>query len=789
MSEICTYTVNVRQMVEFILRHGDIRPGDGTASPERMQLGAQIHRKLQKERAGRIEGYRSEVSLSDTIVQETVRLEISGRCDGCYTAGGVLYVEEFKTVEHDLQMIREADILHTAQGLCYAYMLLKDLPKTYEINLSVVYYTIHDEEEKAFVSLYTRAEAERFFQELAQAYLKWILADHQRQSTLRPALQALRFPFPEYRQGQRQLSVAVYKTITQERGKLFAQAPTGIGKTISVLFPALKAYGEAQCGKIFYLTARNAGAAPPCDALNLLSEQCPDLIYVSLTAKEKICPGGRICDPSLCSRAAGHYDRINAALRNGLTEGRCFRRNDILTLAEAYRVCPFELSLDLALWADVIIGDYNYLFHPAARLKRFFQYLQSDYVFLIDEAHNLPDRVREMFTARLPKRAFLQMQRELKALPAAGQAAKAAKAVNQYFIDRRKNCEVLPYLLREQDLALSGLAAAFCEEAGKVLNEINLPETLYEQLLTLYFETLFYLKISELYDEKYRAYFDGKEDFSVTLYCADPSEIIKSVCERGKAAIFFSGTLQPIEFFFRALGGDPIQDRQLRIPSPFPPENRLVITAADVATTYKKRQFFYDRIADYITALTKFSRGNFMVFFSSYHYLNQVYALLPETVRESAVFIQPNSTDPAEREAFLADFQEHPKCVRIGLCVLGGIYAEGIDLAGSRLSGVIVVGVGLPMVCTERELIRMVYEEQAEGSGFANAYVYPGMNKVLQAAGRVIRDSADRGFVVLLDERYRQQAYREILPPDWTVRSCRNIEESLNLLFDFNWEI
>lgn len=785
------YNINVRRLVEFILRHGDITPGEGAENSERAQLGAQIHRRLQKQFKKADPSYMAEQAVFYEYFGDGIAFTVSGRADGVLVRDGVLQVDEIKTTDREVQAIQEPELLHLAQGRCYGAVLAGQLSDIEMIEIRVLYCNIETMEQKVHCYRETPAEAADYFSGLLEAYLKWVTFWQAHREEREEQLKALSFPYPSYRAGQRELAVAVYRMVKEE-GKLFANAPTGIGKTVSVLFPSLKALGEDLCGKIFYLTARNAGALPPVDALNLLREQAPALSYISLTAKEKICPFQMQCDPEHCPRARGHYDRVNEALWNLICSNRTVVRDGLLEAAELYQVCPFELGLDCSFFSDVVIGDYNYLFDPRVRLARFFGNGQEKkYVFLIDEAHNLPDRVREMYTASLERSSFYTVAEAVR--PYVKEFYEAAMEVCA-FLDKEAAAMAEQEMQEEfrfaQEDGILPPLERFCDCMGSLMDTaawgIQLSEEQKERILTLYFESLFYFAISDQYNEKFcfLKELDSSGSLKLTLFCADPSGVISETCDLGKAAVFFSGTLAPIRHYVDMLGGgreDPVID----VPSPFPAENRLSLAAYDVATVYRRRGQFYEKAAEYVKRLTTLPTGNYMVFFGSYQYLKEIESRLPKELMGTTIVRQPTGTRPDVREKFLRDFVPSPDKTRIGLCVLGGIYSEGVDLVGDRLSGVIVVGVGLPMICRENEVIRAVIGKDEPEKGFCAAYVYPGINKVLQAAGRVIRTDTDRGFIVFLDERYQSYEYEALMPSEYRMNRAGNIEEVFRLIRDF----
>lgn len=798
------YTINVRGMVEFLLQHGDIVPGDSFFSPERAQLGAEIHRKLQDKCKIEKKGYTSEKSLRCIKEKDGVLLELEGRCDGFYLEDDILHIDEFKTIEYHIQESDSADPTHTAQAACYAAML-EAIPEyhSHKVCIHILYYNIVDQSRTEFRTDFTEEELQRFFASMIEEYFKWIIPDAIRKSALQHELHTLKFPFSFYRRGQRELAVSVYKTITENAGgKIYVNAPTGTGKTISMLFPALKAMclkdSSMKIDKIFYLTATNAGSVPPTAAATLLSAQLSDLFFISLTSKEKLCPREvPECNPEVCERARGHYDRVNHCLYEAITNQNQFTKDSILELAARHMVCPFELQLDLSLWCDIIIGDYNYLFDPTAKLQRYFgephPQKKFPYIYLVDEAHNLPDRAREMYSAKIHKKQFLEFGRLLKGYDTKPlkNLKKKVTSLNRFFLAKGKEFDRFPVHSREVDQELVALCMDYAEYAYTLLKQKDVPEEIRKSFLELYFEIKFFCDIARLFNENYYAFYDRDDkNISYTLFCTNPAPLIQACAGSAITAAFFSGTLLPFEFYVDAIGGRREEDRLIKIPSPFPPENRLAIMAGDVYTTYSKRANYYGKIAKYIVLIQEYadyacgSKGNFMVFFSSYKFLNDVVSFLNKEFIEKYIYIQPRSNCLSEREAFLESFQENPQKIHIGLCVLGGVFSEGIDLPGSRLSGAVIVGVGLPMVCAERELISIWHETRKEGTGFTNAYVYPGINKVIQAAGRVIRTMEDRGFVLFLDNRYFGERYESLFPEDYIMNKAKNFDEAKALLFD-----
>ncbi len=764
----------VRQLVEFVLRGGSIDNRFGGA--DRALEGGRIHRRLQKEAGA---GYRAEVKFSHTCELDGTRYTVEGRADGIFTGeDGLETVDEIKTTAAPLEFIGEDfNRLHWAQAYCYAYFLAVQEGKA-EIGVRLTYFQIETEEVKRFFRRCTRETLEVFYLDLLRRYQVWAGFQSSWQQLRNRSIQALSFPFPAYRQGQRQLAVAVYRTIQRE-GRLFCQAPTGIGKTVSTLFPAVKAMGEGLTSRIFYLTAKTITRQTAEQTFGLLRQQPLRFKTVTLTAKDKICfLEERRCNPVDCPYADGHFDRVNGVLFEMLQKEDAFSREVIERYAREGRVCPFELGLDLTLWSDCVICDYNYLFDPVVSLKRFFADNGGDFVFLVDEAHNLVDRSREMYSARLSKSAF----RALKTGLGKGKGEKALKSAlgkaDTALRTLRNECEPGVTTVREE--APAGFSETLASLVSKMEDWLrgNLSHPAQEKVLELYFQVLAYQRTAELYDAHYVTMLRPfGYDLTVTLFCRDPSAFLDTALSKGKAAALFSATLSPMPYYRAVLGGGE-EAKLLQLPSPFPQENLALLVADRVSTRYQDRENSLDEIASLLLVLAKGKTGNYLFFFPSYTYCRQVYErFLPLCGEEIRPVMQESGLTEPEREAFLAQFEESPSRSLAAFCVMGGIFSEGIDLRGDRLIGAAIVGVGLPQIGPEPDVIRDYYQK-LNGSGFDYAYRFPGMNKVMQAAGRVIRGADDRGIVLLIDERFANFGYRALFPAHWSqARAVRSREQ------------
>ncbi|GAA0728966.1 ATP-dependent DNA helicase [Clostridium malenominatum] len=772
------FKVSVRNLVEFIMRSGDI---DSTfVGGGRALEGTRIHQKIQKNKG---ENYRAEVSLKYTFNYEDVILSVEGRADGIIEEDGMVIIDEIKSTTRDLEKIEENyNPLHMAQGKCYAYIYGRE-NNLEKIGVQLTYCNVETKEIKIIPEEFYLEELENFFYDLIDKYYVWIEFQKEWNEKRDLSIKNLDFPFSKYRKGQRELAVSVYKTI-REGKNIFLQAPTGVGKTISTIFPTVKAMGEGLAYKIFYLTAKNITSSVALEGINIMSKKGLYLKTLSITSKEKICFKDKAtCNGEQCEYAKGHYDRVNEAVLDLLNNESLMDKDIIQKYALKHRVCPFEFSLDVALWSDLVICDYNYVFDPRVYLKRFFDGKKEDYVFLIDEAHNLVDRGRDMFSASLSKEDFLKGKKITKDLDK--KLYKKLDKVNSYFIELGKKFEGGEnYILEEEPLAITSHLRILVEEMENWL-KIKDKSDEYEHILKLYFDCLAFIRISELYDENFIV-FCKRDDRSLllTLFCLDPSKLLRESVKKGRAGVFFSATLSPMNYFMDLLGGDK-EDFSFGIPSPFDNNNRKIIIAGNISTRYKNRDNSIGQIVEYIKTFIKSKKGNYLVFFPSYMYMEKVLEKFKESNEEVEILVQNSAMKDEERGAFLEKFVENPEKTMVAFSVLGGMFSEGIDLKGERLSGAVIVGVGLPQICFERDII-MKYFDKNNGRGYDYSYVYPGVNKVLQGAGRVIRTEEDRGAILLIDDRFASRAYQSIFPKEWgDNRVIYNRKDLDSILCDF----
>ena len=768
--------ISVRNLVEFILRSGDIDQRIMAADKDAMLLGGKIHRKIQRQMGA---DYHAEIALKYEIPCKGFVICLEGRADGVIELPQGTVIDEIKGVFTNLDLLKEPVEVHLAQARCYAYIYATQRALR-EIGVQMTYCNMETEEIRRFQRVYAYEELEQWFLELVGRYEKWARHQIEWREKREASIKNMEFPF-EYREGQRDLTVSVYRTILRKK-KLFIQAPTGIGKTIATVFPAVKAVGEGLSDRIFYLTARTITRTVAWQAFELLREQALRMKVIVLTAKEKICFCEEAnCNPEACPFAKGHFDRVNDAVYELLKTADRLARETIEEQARKWNVCPYEMSLDLAGWMDAIICDYNYVFDPNAYLRRFFgESVKGDYIFLIDEAHNLVERGREMYTASICKEDFLKIRKLVRYEDE--KLTKRLDVCNRQLLELKRECEdyqilssVAPVYLKLLNL-ISELER-FLEEH----KEHSGNDELRKEVLEFYFQIRMFVDICERLDENYLIYSELKADgtFKVCLYCVNPATNLQSFLEKGVATIFFSATLLPIHYYKKLLSVEK-DDYAIYANSPFDSANRLLLMGNDVSTKYTRRdESMYRRYARYILQVAESRLGNYMVFFPSYRFMEDVSGFFVDLMEQEGAAIdyimQSQYMSEEARERFLESFEETGDRSLIGFCVMGGIFSEGIDLAEDKLIGAMIIGTGLPQVCREREILKYYFDTHGE-RGFDYAYLYPGMNKVLQSAGRVIRTDTDKGVILLLDERFRDRRYRENFPREWdNIKSC-NIE-------------
>ena len=773
--------ISVRNLVEFILRNGDLVSGSSASDKEAMLKGSRLHRKIQKQMGSH---YQPEVSLKKDTEYDDLILRVEGRADGIFSQDDRFCIDEIKGVYKNLELMEEPVPVHRAQALCYAWIYL-DEHELEEIDVQMTYAHLDTEVIKRFRETLTRAELKQWYEELTDSYHKWLAYQIEWRKKRNESMENLEFPFA-YRKGQREMVSGIYHAISKKE-QIFIQAPTGVGKTMSAVFPAVRAIGQGMAETVFYLTARTITRTVAQDAFEILRDRGLLFKVVTITAKEKLCFCDKPeCDPEKCPYAKGHYDRINDAVYELWTTEQSFDRETLLRHAQKRQVCPFEMSLDLAIWMDGVICDYNYVFDPNVCLKRFFgENVSGNYLFLIDEAHNLVDRGREMYSASICLDDVIETRKSVK--PYSQKLWKKLGKVKKQMEELKQNCS--EWKVQENAGVLPVSLLSVQGELDQLLEEPPSQE-LVDGILDFYFEVRDFLNISELVDDNYVVYTAFGEDgrFYEKLFCVNPAENLQKCLDKGNSTVFFSATLLPLQYYRKMLSTRS-ENFGMYVESPFEQSKRLLMICRDVSSKYTRRGYEeYHKIAEYIARMSWQKKGNYMVFFPSYRLMEDVYQVYQDEFSVSWVrcISQHASMTELEREEFLNEFTEESEETLVGFCVMGGIFSEGIDLIGERLIGAAVVGTGLPQVSCEREILKDYYDEKGE-QGFDYAYRYPGMNKVLQAAGRVIRTKEDTGTILLLDERFLNRDYRKLFPGEWSdAGTCTlgNVEKYLQAFWN-----
>lgn len=773
--------ISVRNLVEFVLRSGDIDNRRGKAAErEAMQEGSRMHRKLQRRMGS---DYQAEVALRIEIEKEEYDLVVEGRADGVVVDSVTkeVTIDEIKGIYRDVQSMEEAIPVHLAQAKCYAFIYAMQNALD-SIHVQMTYVNLDTEEIRYFHHTYTKKDLQEWFAELIVKYQKWADFQYAWKQIRQQSIQKLQFPY-EYREGQKELVSDVYRTLLR-RKILFIQAPTGVGKTISTVFPAVKAVGEGLGDKIFYLTAKTITRTVAKETFSVLADHGYQGKVLELTAKEKLCFCSEVdCNPVNCPYAKGHFDRVNDAVYDLITSKNEFTREVFLAQAEKYCVCPFELSLDTSLWSDVIICDYNYVFDPNVYLKRFFaEGAKGEYYYLVDEAHNLVDRGREMYSAMLTKESFLKQKRLLKQY--SKKLEQRLEKCNKQMLEWKRECET--YCIYDNTGAFIFSLMQLGAEMDQFLQtHPEFPER--KEVSEFYLNLRHFLNIYDVLDENYVIYTDFNEDgeFCLHLYCVNPAANIQERLDRGLSTVFFSATLLPVQYYKNLLS-TKTDNYAVYAKSVFPNQQRALLVGRDVSSLYTRRnRMEFVKIAKYIYQTATAKPGNYLAFFPSYKMMEQVYEeYLAVNLGKTDVLLQQMGMREEEREAFVEAFGKENSLV--GFCVLGGIFSEGLDLKNEQLIGVIIIGTGLPQICTQREILKNYYQEE-NGQGFSYAYLYPGMNKVQQAAGRVIRTEEDKGVILLLDDRFLRRDYLEMFPREWQDYQVCDLENVGEQIRDF-WD-
>ena len=760
-----TIKLSVHDFVDILLRKGDI--DNRIFNTLSMNEGSRLHAWYQ---AQQNESYQPEFYLTHVFRYGDFELSMDGRADGIIVHDSDnVTIDEIKTTNTDIEAFYGSQKdWHLGQALVYAYIYLTD-HSLESIKVQLTYISQLDTTKiKQYLFIYQKAELEEYVDSLLHRYCHYLEVITEMKDARQKSIESLRFPFKNIRKGQQDMMDFAYQTIqTNQIG--FCQAQTGIGKTISALFPYIKKLGEYNLEKIFYLTSKSSIKKVAYDTLDTLNKNGGRIKGVVLTAKRKLCPNtlkGH-CNPDECPFAVGYYDKVLPVMMLALRKQDLYDDQSILDVASANNICPFEFQLDMANYADVIIGDYNYLFDPSAKLVRFFDnYSRKPYLLLVDEAHNLPSRVRDMFSAEITISMLKAAKKDLgKDKQKFASSVKADIKKIEDFFDEQKDegfSSAYEYIneLKEIPDTLIDILNGFIVHAKKYMRKAKHLE---DSFLDLYYTSNNVLNLPSG-SKEYAYYFtldSAKKAISFSISCLDPRSLIKDAYNAFTGGLLFSATFSPEDYFIDLCGGDK-DSLRLDIPSPFDPSNRMIIVDPFISTKYRDRETSVGKIIAVIMSVTSQKKGNYFVFFPSYDYMMKFKPFFM-SIKTIDTYFQQKDMDDYSRREFLGHFKTSPIRTTIGFTVLGGVFSEGIDLTSDRLIGAIVVSVGLPKMSFIEDKLADYFGNKDKSLGYNYAYSYPGINRVIQGAGRVIRGEDDRGIIVYIDSRYSYSMYKQIL--------------------------
>ncbi len=766
------FELSVHELVDFLLRRGDI--DNRIYNQSTMQEGSAIHSIYQSKRNS---SYISEYFLKEKFSVEDFVFSIEGRADGIFCKNDKYYVEEIKSTTDDLSNYYDSQKeWHLGQAKCYALMLAHEKGLK-NVNLKLTYISQLNQRIKLYKRFsFSVDELEKDVFSYMSDYLNFFRIIYQRTMRRNESAKELPFPFEKFRKGQRELAKYSYK-VANDGGFLFVEAPTGIGKTMSTLYPSVKSFANDTNQKIFYLTAKTSGKEAAYQACKLLKEKGLDASEIIITAKEKICPLEKpSCNPDDCPFAKDYYTKLKDVLLSSIKNYDSFSKETILEIANKNTMCPFELSLDLSLLMDIIICDYNYFFDPFVYLKRYFDGPQTNDIVLVDEAHNLVDRGREMYSASLSRRLFFKARKCLKDINHP-KIKLAAKKIAQFF-DSYSSMDgesVIPLFPRNIILDFDKFNVAAVDVLKHFQKDTN------QEFIDFSFDLMRFRKLLDFYDSSFSLSVKNNEyDLVFNLFCLDPSEFLSDTLKKVRSKIIFSATLSPSQYYLRMIGNDS-ELPMLSLKSPFAKDNLCIMVAPNISVRYKDRDNTLEKVAGYIKSVIKMKIGNYFIYAPSFEYLNKLLPYL--NFDDAELLIQQKDMNELDKEKFLAHFVNEPKRSTVALAVVGGAFSEGIDLVSDRLIGVIIIGVGFPQICFERERIKEYFDLNEE-KGFVYSYINPGINKIMQAVGRVIRSENDRGIALLIDDRYLNATYHNLFSNHWSnykvVTSKEDIEKNLS---------
>lgn len=786
--------LSVKALVAFGESSGDINFRFSSRSTA--LAGIRGHQRLQARRG---EDYRAERAVTDVVSNGTIELNVSGRVDGYFPGTDPLVVEEIKTCRGEASLIPESvRRIHRGQARVYATLLGRTEAAS-RVTVRVTYLQLDDDSEWQDEETLPVAELEAWYADLVARYLAFEVRLQAWRNRRDTSIEVLTAPYDGFREGQREVAVSTWRAL-KTGSQAIIQAPTGIGKTMATIFPAVKAMRDMNYDKVFFMTAKGSGQRAAQSAIDDLRGAGLRLRDITLTARDKTCfnPGSP-CHPDHCEFARGYFDRAAAVFAQEASSDEPLSRERIESLARANTLCPFELSLDLTSIADLIIGDYNYVYDPSVYLRRLFDDRPGRYALLVDEAHNLVDRGRDMLSAAISKGDVLRIRRDIK--DSSRLVARRLGRVNAAILSLKKAHDLTSpsretggvAVLEELPSSLLTPLRRFCEAA-----EERLAEDAHPGLLSLYFDIHRFLRVAEWVDDSYRCLLETQDgETRVRIVNLNPAVGLAPGFARHAASVCFSGTLQPARYF-RPLIGVDAEASWYRVASPFPQDNLGVFVAPFVSTAYRDRTASLDALVDVVASVVAGAGGNYLAYFPSHRYLADAADRFSERYPDIRTLKQARGGTEADRDAFLAAFENTGESAGesagentgentgegtlVGFAVMGGVFGEGVDLRGAGLKGVIIAGVGLPGISSERDLMLDYFGDESRDAGFRFAYQYPGINRVLQTAGRVIRSETDRGIVCLVDRRFVEPRYAELLPEEWQVQvteSCASLGESV----------
>ncbi|HBD06236.1 MAG TPA: hypothetical protein DCY93_02365 [Firmicutes bacterium] len=753
-----TIRLSVHDVVDTLLRQGSIDTRIFSSST--MQEGSRLHSVFQKEQD---ENYDAEVKLTTSFTFDNITFIVEGRADGIILSENSITIDEIKTTVEDLDKFYEDNKnWHLGQAKFYAYIYATD-HAIQDIKIRLTYISQNNFKTRKYVVFnYKIDELKTFVFNLMNEYYEYLIFFLAQKSEKKNRFAALNFPYPDYRLGQKEMIEKLYLA-ANEHEFAYIEAPTGTGKTASALYPYIKMLGK-EGEKIFYLTSKNSIKMVALDTLRHFNDCGAMIKAIAISSKDAMCINEkkRHCNPDDCPYARNYYDKIKNVVKEAFSKYNILSSSDLLFLGKKHQICPFEFQLDLSIYFDVIIADYNHLFSPTAHLSRFFDQGNKPYYLLIDECHNLPSRVRDIYSGTLDYFDFKKVHKELtRHIKGTLKLRKAIKNILDYFDELNNGeLEVVQNTVPLESISTYFISflTRFDDECRALLK--NDPDLVFDELLELYYNVHNFLELPTD-DDSYAYYcslYNGKI-VKINSYCLDSRQYISKAKRIFLSGAMFSATLTPKDFYFDLLGVEE-NSKVLFLPSPFPKENFGVLVNTVISTFYKDRNNTIVYLLDAILSFIDARIGNYFIFFPSYQYMRTFLELFPKNERYD-IFVQESHMNEKERNEFLSHFSLNPSKITLGFVVMGGSFSEGIDLVDDRLIGAIIVGVGLPMVCYENDMLKEYYNNDARGYDYA--YTYPGINKVLQAAGRVIRSENDRGMLLLIDTRYQNEFYREII--------------------------